>query len=43
MVNDVILNKISSIERCVKRINEVYDSNTLNEKNKKILNHLLLT
>lgn len=30
MVNDVILNKIASIERCVKRINEVYDSNPLN-------------
>ncbi|MGL5415190.1 MAG: type VII toxin-antitoxin system HepT family RNase toxin [Clostridium sp.] len=30
MVNDVILNKIVSIERCVKRINEVYDSNPLN-------------
>lgn len=30
IVNDVILNKIASIERCVKRINEVYDSNPLN-------------
>lgn len=30
MVNDVILNKIASIERCVKRISEVYDSNPLN-------------
>lgn len=30
MVNDVILNKIASIERCIKRITEVYDSNPLN-------------
>lgn len=30
MVNDVILNKIASIERCIKRINEVYDSNPSN-------------
>ncbi|ALP90656.1 MULTISPECIES: type VII toxin-antitoxin system HepT family RNase toxin [Clostridium] len=30
MVNDVILNKIASIERCIKRINEVYASNPSN-------------
>lgn len=32
MVNDVIYNKISSIERCVSRINEVYDNNPNNLK-----------
>lgn len=30
MVNDVILNKIASIERFIKRINEVYASNPSN-------------
>lgn len=30
MVDDIVLNKIASIERCVKRIHEVYDSNPLN-------------
>lgn len=30
MVADVIFNKISSIQRCVKRINEVYDNNEKN-------------
>ncbi|AGY77291.1 type VII toxin-antitoxin system HepT family RNase toxin [Clostridium autoethanogenum] len=32
-MNDVILNKISAIERCIKRINEEYDNNTENLKN----------
>lgn len=27
MFDDVLLNKIQTIERCIKRINEVYDSN----------------
>lgn len=30
MNNDVILNKISVIERCIKRINEEYDNNPKN-------------
>ncbi|UPM52600.1 type VII toxin-antitoxin system HepT family RNase toxin [Gottfriedia acidiceleris] len=30
MNNQVILNKISTIERCIKRINEVYDNNPSN-------------
>lgn len=30
MVKDVIYNKISSIERCVNRINEVYENNPTN-------------
>ncbi|MFF3024401.1 DUF86 domain-containing protein [Gottfriedia sp. NPDC057948] len=30
MNNQVILNKISTIERCINRINEVYDNNPLN-------------
>lgn len=33
MSNDVILNKIAIIERCIKRINEEYDGNTENLKN----------
>jgi uncharacterized protein YutE (UPF0331/DUF86 family) len=33
MKNDVILNKISIIERCLKRINEEYDNNPLNLEN----------
>ena len=33
MSNDVILNKIAIIERCIKRINEEYDSNPENLKN----------
>ncbi|PET78063.1 hypothetical protein CN514_00265 [Bacillus sp. AFS001701] len=32
MNNQVILNKISTIERCINRINEVYDNNPLNLK-----------
>ncbi|MFC7371670.1 DUF86 domain-containing protein [Fictibacillus iocasae] len=32
MNNDVIMNKISIIERCLSRINEVYDNNPLNLK-----------
>ena len=30
MGNDVILNKIETIERCINRINEVYDNNPEN-------------
>ncbi|KOS64596.1 DUF86 domain-containing protein [Lysinibacillus agricola] len=30
MNNDVVLNKIATIERCVKRVNEVYGSNPEN-------------
>jgi len=30
MKNDVILNKVSTIERCIKRIREVYNDNPLN-------------
>ncbi|TFB22895.1 DUF86 domain-containing protein [Filobacillus milosensis] len=30
MENDVILNKISIIERCINRINDVYDNNPAN-------------
>ena len=30
MVKDIIYNKISSIERCVNRINEVYENNPTN-------------
>ncbi|KKI92786.1 hypothetical protein WQ54_07885 [Bacillus sp. SA1-12] len=33
MKNDVILNKISIIERCVKRVHEEYDNNPENLKN----------
>jgi uncharacterized protein YutE (UPF0331/DUF86 family) len=33
MKNDVILNKISIIERCLKRINEEYDNTPLNLEN----------
>ncbi|SFA44728.1 Uncharacterized conserved protein YutE, UPF0331/DUF86 family [Parageobacillus thermantarcticus] len=33
MSNDVILNKISVIERCIKRINEEYDNNPRNLQN----------
>lgn len=33
MNNDVILNKISVIERCIKRINEEYDNNPKNLQN----------
>jgi uncharacterized protein YutE (UPF0331/DUF86 family) len=33
MSNDVILNKISVIERCIKRINEEYDNNPKNLQN----------
>ena len=33
MNNDIILNKISTIERCIKRIREEYDNNPLNLKN----------
>lgn len=33
MKNDVILNKISIIERCLKRINEEYDDTPLNLEN----------
>lgn len=33
MNNDIILNKISTIERCIKRIREEYDDNPLNLKN----------
>lgn len=32
MANDVIFNKIEVIERCIKRINEVYDNNPDNLK-----------
>ncbi|WP_062233404.1 type VII toxin-antitoxin system HepT family RNase toxin [Fictibacillus sp. FJAT-27399] len=32
MKNDVILNKINVIERCINRINQVYDNNTENLK-----------
>ncbi|MBP2031339.1 uncharacterized protein YutE (UPF0331/DUF86 family) [Clostridium algifaecis] len=32
-MNDVILNKISVIERCIKRINDEYDNNPENLKN----------
>ena len=31
-MNDIILNKITTIERCVKRIHEVYDGNPENLK-----------
>ncbi|CAG9606557.1 type VII toxin-antitoxin system HepT family RNase toxin [Pseudoneobacillus rhizosphaerae] len=30
MMNDVILNKVTTIERCVKRIHEVYEGNSEN-------------
>lgn len=30
MVNDIVYNKISSIERCINRINEVYEGNPKN-------------
>jgi uncharacterized protein YutE (UPF0331/DUF86 family) len=33
MKNDVILNKISIIERCIKRVREEYDDNPENLKN----------
>jgi uncharacterized protein YutE (UPF0331/DUF86 family) len=33
MKNDVILNKISIIERCLKRINEEYNNNPVNLEN----------
>ncbi|MFC3882037.1 DUF86 domain-containing protein [Bacillus songklensis] len=33
MKNDIILNKVSTIERCIKRINEEYDNNPLNLEN----------
>jgi uncharacterized protein YutE (UPF0331/DUF86 family) len=33
MTNDVILNKISAIERCIKIINEEYDNNPKNLQN----------
>jgi|SRR5690625_3730934 len=33
MVNDVVLNKVSIIERCLKRIHEEYDSQPNNLKN----------
>lgn len=33
MGNDVIYNKIETIERCIKRINEEYDNNPENLKN----------
>lgn len=32
MVNDVIVNKIQTIDRCLKRINEVYENNPENLK-----------
>jgi len=32
-MNDVILNKISIIERCINRINEEYDNNPENLRN----------
>ena len=32
MGNDIIYNKVEIIERCLKRINEVYDNNTENLK-----------
>lgn len=32
-MNDVILNKISVIERCINRINEEYDNNPENLRN----------
>lgn len=31
--NDIILNKVSTIERCIKRIKEEYDNNPLNLEN----------
>lgn len=34
MVNDVVLNKIATIERCLKRIHEEYDTNNKAEFNK---------
>lgn len=33
MSNDVIINKIAVIERCIRRIHEEYDSNPENLKN----------
>ncbi|KMJ59905.1 hypothetical protein AB685_03375 [Bacillus sp. LL01] len=33
MNSDIILNKISTIERCIRRIREEYDENPLNLKN----------
>lgn len=33
MKNDVILNKISIVERCIRRIHEEYESNPVNLKN----------
>lgn len=33
MKNDVILNKISVIERCIKRIHEEYENNPKNLEN----------
>src|SRR5699024_888804 len=33
MENDVVLNKVSTIERCLKRINEEYDDNPENLEN----------
>ncbi|WP_394235898.1 DUF86 domain-containing protein [Niallia oryzisoli] len=33
MKNDVILNKVNIIERCIKRINEEYDNNPKNLEN----------
>ena len=29
-MSDVVLNKVTTIERCIKRINEVYESNPVN-------------
>ncbi|MFS1519427.1 type VII toxin-antitoxin system HepT family RNase toxin [Bacillus sp. SCS-151] len=42
MKNDVILNKINIIERCIKRINEVYDDNPNNLKDFTLQDSIIL-
>ncbi|MCM3653460.1 type VII toxin-antitoxin system HepT family RNase toxin [Metabacillus litoralis] len=42
MKNDVILNKISIIERCVKRVREEYDHNPENLKNFTVQDSIIL-
>jgi uncharacterized protein YutE (UPF0331/DUF86 family) len=42
MKNDVILNKISTIERCVKRVSDEYNNTPLNLKNFTIQDSIIL-
>lgn len=42
MKNDVILNKISTIERCVKRVRDEYNNTPLNLKNFTIQDSIIL-